>query len=47
MTGVISNAENLLDYLGFSLSFVFNKIMDTAPQEPSFLMAIEKRHRTW
>jgi hypothetical protein len=47
MTGVISNAEDLLDYLGFSLRFVFDKVMDTAPQEPRFLIAIEKRHRTW
>jgi hypothetical protein len=47
MTGVVTNAEDLLDYLGFSLRFVFDKVMDTAPQEPRFVIAIEKRHRTW
>ncbi len=47
MTGVISNAEDLLDYLGFSLRFVFDKIADAAPQEPRFLIKTENRHRAW
>ena len=47
MTGVVTNAEDLLDYLGFSLRFVFDKILDTAPHDPRFIIQIEKRHRTW
>jgi hypothetical protein len=47
MTGVVTNAEDLLDYLGFSLCFVFDKVADAAPQEPRFLIKTEKRHRTW
>jgi hypothetical protein len=47
MTGVVANAEDLLDYLGFSLRFVFDKIADAGPQEPRFLIKTAKRHRTW
>ncbi|MGY4499397.1 hypothetical protein ACVWYH_003328 [Bradyrhizobium sp. GM24.11] len=47
MTGVVYHAEDLLDYLGFSLRFVFDKILDAVPQEPRFLIRIEKKHRTW
>jgi hypothetical protein len=47
MKDVVANAEDLLDYLDFSLAFVFEKIMNTNPQEPKFVTKIEKRHRTW
>ncbi|SIN83583.1 hypothetical protein SAMN05443247_00082 [Bradyrhizobium erythrophlei] len=47
MTDVVSHAEDLLDYLGFSLRFVFEKISDSVPQEPRFAFKIRAQHRTW
>jgi hypothetical protein len=46
-TDVVAHAEDLLDYLGFSLGFVFEKIWDAAPQEPRFSITPTTRHGTW
>jgi hypothetical protein len=46
--GIVATAEELLDYLDFSLDFVFNKIMDAMPMRLPFAISIEpKRHHTW
>ncbi|UPK35485.1 hypothetical protein IVB18_47360 [Bradyrhizobium sp. 186] len=47
MTGVVSHAEDLLDYLGFSLNFVCSKVADSVPQELRFAIKIRADHRIW
>ncbi len=47
MTDVVKHAEDLLDYLNFSLQFAFEKIENSAPQLPRFVFPISARHRTW
>jgi hypothetical protein len=47
MTHVVYHAEDLLDYLDFSMRFVFDKVMDAAPQNPKFTHKISPRHRAW
>jgi hypothetical protein len=44
---VVSTAEELLDYLDCSLSFVCEKIKSAVPTPPGFSIQIEDRHRTW
>jgi hypothetical protein len=47
-TGIVTTAEEMLDYLNFSLHFVFNKIMDARPTKLIFAVAIDPgRHHTW
>jgi hypothetical protein len=47
MTDVVTHAEDLLDYLGFSLKFVYDKVSDAVPQELRFTVKIRADHRTW
>jgi hypothetical protein len=47
MTDVVFNAEDLLDYLNYSLKFVYSKIREASPTKPKFEIEIEHRHRTW
>ncbi|MGY4319431.1 hypothetical protein ACVWW1_008758 [Bradyrhizobium sp. JR3.5] len=47
MTDVVFNAEDLLDYLDFSLNFVCTKIGEATPANLRFAVAVEVRHRTW
>ena len=47
MTDVVFHAEDLLDYLDFSLDFVCNKITDVPPTKLRFAVLVEARHRTW
>ena len=48
MPGVVGAAEELLDFLNFSLSFVFKKVTECKLQQPRFLIAVEDdRHHTW
>lgn len=48
MTDVVIAAEELLDRLGFSLQFVYEKISKCGPSYPAFQINIDpQRHRTW
>ncbi|MHC2709992.1 hypothetical protein ACVIWV_009287 [Bradyrhizobium diazoefficiens] len=47
MTDVVFNAEDLLDYLDFSLNFVCTKIGEATHTNLKFAVAVEIRHRTW
>jgi hypothetical protein len=47
MTDVVFHAEDLLDYLNYSLNFVCDKISNASPAKPKFALVIEVRHRTW
>ena len=47
-TGAVAAAEEMLDYLNYSLCFVFDKIVDAKPAAPSFVVKIDPgRHHTW
>jgi hypothetical protein len=47
-SGIVAVTEELLDYLNFSLAFVFDKIMDATPARPTFAVPIDGvRHHTW
>jgi hypothetical protein len=47
MTGVVNTAEDLLDYLNFSLGFVCEKITGSGPVALKFNIAAEVRHQIW
>jgi hypothetical protein len=47
MTDVVLQAEDLLDYLDYSLKFVHTKIEEASPTKPRFSVDIGQRHRTW
>ncbi len=47
MSNVVLHAEDLLDYLNYSLRFVCSKIRETSPTKLKFQVEIERRHRTW
>jgi hypothetical protein len=47
MAGVVGHAEDLLDYLGFSLNFVCNKVADSVPLRLRFVIKVRADHRTW
>lgn len=47
MKDVVNHAEDLLDYLDFSLNFVCTKISGVSPTKLKFSFAIEPRHRSW
>jgi hypothetical protein len=47
LANVVATAENLLDYLDCAVGFVYQKIKDSRPIPPSFVVAIEPRHKTW
>jgi hypothetical protein len=46
MTNVVATAEELLDYLGFSLAFVYRKITESKPSALTFSIPVAPRHRT-
>ncbi|MGD9766240.1 MAG: hypothetical protein AB7U62_01230 [Pseudolabrys sp.] len=47
MSQIVATAEDLLDYLDFSLGFVCGKIDDSAPAALTFAIPPASRHRTW
>ena len=47
MTNVVQTAEDLLDYLNFSLGFVYQKVTDSSPAPLAFAIAIQPRHQIW
>jgi hypothetical protein len=47
LANVVAAAEDLLDYLNCAVGFVYAKIKDSKPVPPTFVVAIEPRHKTW
>jgi hypothetical protein len=47
MTQIVHTAEELLDYLNFSLKFVYQKVTSSSVPAPRFTLSIEPRHHTW
>lgn len=47
-TGIVETTEEMLDYLNFSLCFVFTKTMEAMPKKLPFAVTVDPvRHHTW